>query len=79
MRYCVIDVKDTARYRSNNTKNLGLNSNSFFAFGDSAGGQIAQILLFSNLESFEGAKDLIRHNYNLVAGIHSTDLQILKM
>lgn len=68
MRDCVIDAKDAARYLSKNSKKLGLDASRFFAFGDSAGGQMAQMLLLSDTKTLEGDKDLIGYDYTMIAG-----------
>ncbi|MDW5290832.1 alpha/beta hydrolase fold domain-containing protein [Formosa sp. PL04] len=68
IRDCVIDAKDAARYLSKNSKELGLNPKRFFAFGDSAGGQMAQMLLLSDSKSLEGDENLTGNDYNMVAG-----------
>lgn len=69
MRDCVIDSKDAVRYMSKYSKELGVNPNKFYAFGDSAGGQIAQILLLSTPESLEGDADLRSSQYKMIAGV----------
>ncbi|KQC31544.1 lipase [Flagellimonas eckloniae] len=69
MRDCVIDSKDAVRYLSKNSEKLGLDTNRFFAFGDSAGGQIAQMLLLSDPETLEGDQDLMGYDYTMIAGV----------
>lgn len=69
MRDCVIDCKDAMRYVSKNSQDLGLDSNRFFAFGDSAGGQIAQMLLLSSPKSLTGDSSLAKYRYKMVAGV----------
>ena len=69
MRDCVIDSKDAMRYLSKHNKELGIDANRFFSFGDSAGGQIAQMLLLSAPESLKGAKSLEKYTYKMVAGV----------
>ena len=44
IRDCVIDCKDAARYLAKHSESLGLDPKRFFVLGDSAGGQIAQML-----------------------------------
>ena len=56
MRDCVIDCKDAVRYLAKNGADLKLDPNRFFAMGDSAGGQIAQMLLLASVESLPGDK-----------------------
>jgi len=69
MRDCVIDSKDALRYLSKHNETLGIDSNRFFAFGDSAGGQISQMLLLSSPESLKGEKSLEKYTYKMVAGV----------
>lgn len=68
MRNCVIDSKDAARYLAKHSKELGLNPKQFFAFGDSAGGQMAQMLLLSDSKSLKGDKKLTEYDYEIIAG-----------
>ena len=69
MRDCVIDCKDAVRYLASNGESLGLDPTRFFVMGDSAGGQIAQMLLLSAPESLPGDPSLADANYNIVAGV----------
>lgn len=69
MRDCVIDAKDALRYLSKNNEALGVDKNRFYSFGDSAGGQMAQMLLLSSSESLEGDPLLAKHNYKMIAGV----------
>jgi len=69
MRDCVIDSKDAMRYLSKHNEALGLDANRFFSFGDSAGGQISQMLLLSAPETLKGNPDLSSYNYKMVAGV----------
>ncbi|WP_298946350.1 alpha/beta hydrolase [uncultured Polaribacter sp.] len=69
IRDCVIDSKDAMRYLSKNNKELGLDINRFFSFGDSAGGQISQMLLLSAPETLKGDPTLAKYSYNMVAGV----------
>lgn len=69
MRDCVIDCKDGLRYLSKNSKELGIDKNRFYSFGDSAGGQISQMLLLSSPESLMGDPSLAQYNYTMVAGV----------
>ncbi|WP_405575600.1 prolyl oligopeptidase family serine peptidase [Winogradskyella sp. Asnod2-B02-A] len=68
MRDCVIDSKDAMRYLSKHSETLGIDANQFFSFGDSAGGQISQMLLLSSPETLKGDPDLASYKYNMVAG-----------
>jgi acetyl esterase/lipase len=69
MRDCVIDCKDALRYLSKNSKDLGVDKNRFYSFGDSAGGQISQMLLLSSSASLEGDASLKGCDYKMVAGV----------
>jgi len=69
MRDCVIDAKDAIRFLVKNKEDLFVDPDRVFTFGDSAGGQIAQMLLLSSPESLSGAKDLADYKYKVVAGV----------
>ncbi|MDB2685670.1 alpha/beta hydrolase fold domain-containing protein [Mariniblastus sp.] len=69
MRDCVIDSKDAVRYLAKNSEDLKLNSNRFYTMGDSAGGQIAQMLLLGSTESLSGDEELASVPYKMVAGV----------
>lgn len=69
MRDCVIDAKDAVRYLSKNSEALGIDPKKFYVMGDSAGGQIAQMLLLSSPESLPGDPELAGVPYEVVAGV----------
>ncbi|YCM42780.1 alpha/beta hydrolase [Verrucomicrobiaceae bacterium 227] len=69
MRDCVIDSKDAIRYLVKNSKELAIDPAKLFVFGDSAGGQIAQMLLLSPAPSLPGDKALAGVDYKVVAGL----------
>ncbi len=69
MRDCVIDCKDAVRYLSQNSESLGVDPMRVYVMGDSAGGQIAQMLLLSSPESLPGDLELARTPYKMVAGV----------
>ncbi len=69
MRDCVIDSKDAVRYLSKNSDALKLNPNRFFVMGDSAGGQIAQMLLLSAPKTLPGEQGLASATYKMLAGV----------
>ncbi|NND95974.1 MAG: alpha/beta hydrolase [Pirellulaceae bacterium] len=69
MRDCVIDSKDAVRYLAKNHKTLKLDNTRFFVMGDSAGGQIAQMLLLSSPEALPGDKELAAVAYKMIAGV----------
>ncbi|MCM2369626.1 alpha/beta hydrolase [Aporhodopirellula aestuarii] len=69
MRDCVTDCKDAVRYLCKNSDSLKLDPTRFFVMGDSAGGQIAQMLLLSPPHSLPGDVNLAKVSYNVVAGV----------
>jgi acetyl esterase/lipase len=69
MRDCVIDSKDAVRYLAKNADSLGLDADRFYVFGDSAGGQIAQMLLLSPRDTLTGDPELADVDYKIVAGV----------
>ena len=69
MRDCVIDCKDAVRYLANSSQSLHLEPSQFFVMGDSAGGQIAQMLLLSAPETLPGDKALAKVSYHMLAGV----------
>ncbi len=69
MRDCVIDSKDAVRYLTKNANSLGLDTDRFYVFGDSAGGQIAQMLLLSPSDSLTGDPELADVSYDVQAGV----------
>jgi len=69
IRDCVIDAKDAIRYLSKNSEELFVDANRVFTFGDSAGGQMAQMLLLASPESLPGAEELAGEDYTMVAGV----------
>lgn len=69
MRDCVVDCKDAVRYLAKNRVELGIDSQQFYTFGDSAGGHLSQMLLLSSPESFPGEKLLAGQAFTMVAGV----------
>lgn len=69
MRDCVIDCKDAVRFMSKHHEELKIDSNRFYVMGDSAGGQIAQVLLLASPESLPGDPQLASVPYKMVAGV----------
>jgi len=69
MRDCVIDNKDALRYLSKHNETLGVDTNRFFSFGDSAGGHLAQMLLLSAPECLKGDTALADYTYIMKAGV----------
>ncbi|MGJ8592752.1 MAG: alpha/beta hydrolase fold domain-containing protein [Aquaticitalea sp.] len=69
MRDCVIDAMDALRYLSKNSDALQLNKNQVYVLGDSAGGQIAQMITLADPNDFKGDKDLFGNPYKVIAGV----------
>ncbi len=69
MRDCVIDTKDAIRYLAKNSAALGIDPQRVFIMGDSAGGQIAQLLLLASPQSLPGDPTLAGVPYQMVAGV----------
>ena len=69
MRDCVIDAKDAVRYLAKNAGALKIDAERFYVMGDSAGGQIAQLLLLSPAESLIGDPALADVPFVIRAGL----------
>lgn len=69
MRDCVIDCKDALRFLCKNSDAFGVDPQRVFVLGDSAGGQIAQVLTLSSPESLPGDPALADVPYKIVAGV----------
>jgi acetyl esterase/lipase len=69
IRDCVIDAKDAMRYVAKNSKELGVDPQRFFAMGDSAGGQIAQMLILTAPEVLPGDPALADVSYKMAGGV----------
>jgi acetyl esterase/lipase len=69
MRDCVVDVIDAVRYLSKNNASLDLDVNHVYVLGDSAGGQLAQMLTLADPSKFLGDKELYKYNYKIGAGV----------
>ena len=66
---CVTDCKDAIRFLAGNYKEYQIDPRRVFTFGDSAGGQIAQMLLLSSPESLAGDEALANQDYKMIAGV----------
>lgn len=69
MRDCVIDSQDALRFISAHHKELGIDPMKIHTFGDSAGGQLAQIVLLSSPEAIPGDPKLAKYSYKTVSGV----------
>ena len=69
MRHCVIDSKDAMRFLAKNHVKYGIDTKRFFSFGDSAGGHISQMLLFSSSNVLTGDKELANYSYTMAGGV----------
>ena len=69
MRDCVIDCKDALRFISAHRKELGIDPQKVYTFGDSAGGHLAQMVLHSPPSSLQGDAELAKYSYKTVAGV----------
>ncbi len=69
IRDCVIDCKDAIRFLAQNSESLGIDPMRVYVMGDSAGGQIAQMLLLSSPGSLPGDPALAGATYKMVAGV----------
>ena len=69
MRDCVIDSKDALRFISAYQKELGIDPNRIYTFGDSAGAHIAQMVLLAPPDSLKGDPELAKYTYKTVAGV----------
>ena len=63
IRDCVIDAKDAIRFLAKNSDELNLNPQRFFAMGDSAGGQMAQMLTLAKPSELTGDTELANVEY----------------
>ncbi|MDF7799961.1 alpha/beta hydrolase [Pontiellaceae bacterium B1224] len=69
MRDCVIDSMDALRFLSAYRKELGIDPNQIYTFGDSAGGHLAQMVLLAPPDSLQGDPELAKYSYKTVAGV----------
>jgi acetyl esterase/lipase len=69
IRDCVTDSKDALRYLVKHAAKLHLDPSRVGSFGDSAGGQIAQMLLLSSPQSLPGEPSLADADYTMRGGV----------
>lgn len=69
MRDCVTDAMDGLRYLKKHADEYGIDSDRIVVFGDSAGGQIAQMLTFASPDGFSGNDALAGYEVRPLAGI----------
>jgi acetyl esterase/lipase len=69
MRDCVVDVMDAVRYLSKNNSDLGIDANRVYVLGDSAGGQLAQMITLADPSDFPGDSVLFNYQYKVAAGV----------
>ncbi|MFC7337908.1 alpha/beta hydrolase fold domain-containing protein [Haloferula chungangensis] len=69
MRDCVVDSMDALRFASAHRKELGIDPERVFTFGDSAGGHLAQMVLLAPPERFEGDAELAKFPFKTAAGV----------
>jgi len=66
---CVTDCKDAVRFLAKNHEMFSIDPDRVFTFGDSAGGQIAQMLLLTSPELLTGDESVAAQHYNMIAGV----------
>jgi acetyl esterase/lipase len=69
IRDCVTDSMDAVRYLAKQGEALHLDASRVFTYGDSAGGQLAQMLLLTQPDDFPGAAELAGQRYTMRAGV----------
>ncbi|WP_018474057.1 alpha/beta hydrolase [Echinicola pacifica] len=69
MKDCVVDVMDAVRFISKNSETYGLDPNRVFVIGDSAGGQLAQMIVLADPSLFPGDPALLDYRYKVIAGV----------
>ena len=69
IRDCITDSKDAIRYLAKNSDELHVDAERVFTYGDSAGGQLAQVLLLSPPDRFPGDEELAAETYTTIAGV----------
>ena len=69
IRDCVTDSMDAVRYLTKQSEARHLDPTRVFTYGDSAGGQLAQMLLLTQPDDFPGAAELAGQRYTMLAGV----------
>lgn len=69
IRDCVVDAKDAIRFLSRNSNEYFVDTERVFTFGDSAGGQLAQMLLLAPPDLFPGDAELQGYGYRMIVGV----------
>jgi acetyl esterase/lipase len=69
IRDCVTDAMDAVRYLAKHRETLHVDPTRVFTFGDSAGGQLAQMLLLAPADAFPGAAELAGQRCTMLAGV----------
>ncbi|MDF7826503.1 alpha/beta hydrolase [Pontiellaceae bacterium B12227] len=69
MRDCVVDAMDGLRFLKKNAKQYGIDPNRIVVWGDSAGGQLAQMLTLADPVNFTGDESLAGCDVVPMAGI----------
>ena len=69
MRDCVTDAKDAIRFLAKNENKFSIDANQFFCFGDSAGGQIAQMLTLTPADTFMGDPNIKDAKFTIRGGV----------
>ena len=81
---CVTDAMDGLRFLKKNKDLYGIAPNKVIVWGDSAGGQIAQMLTYADYDMFVGDKSLSSYKVKPIAGISwygpsdFTDVELFK-
>ncbi|MFC5050592.1 alpha/beta hydrolase fold domain-containing protein [Rubritalea spongiae] len=84
MKDCVTDAFDGLRFMIKNAEHYGIDPTRVVVWGDSAGGQLAQMLTLADSNRFKGDKDLAKYSTKPLAGISwygptdFTDVELFK-